>query len=40
MKVRELWRYKYSESILGIDVGDINNNLQKEIIAYSKSFFL
>ena len=37
MKVRELWRYKYGESILGIDVGDINNNGQNEIIAHSKS---
>lgn len=37
MKVLEIWRFKDAESILGIDVGDINNNGQNEIIAYSKS---
>ncbi len=37
MKVKELWRVKYNDSILGIELGDINNNGQKEIIAYSKT---
>ncbi|MFX1315319.1 MAG: hypothetical protein ACFE9T_05610 [Promethearchaeota archaeon] len=37
MKAKELWRFKYNESILGIELGDINSNGQIEIIAYTKT---
>ena len=35
--VKERWDFCFSESILGIEIGDINNNGQNEIIAFSKS---
>ncbi|MFX0041388.1 MAG: PQQ-binding-like beta-propeller repeat protein [Candidatus Hodarchaeota archaeon] len=37
MKVKELWRVKYNDPILGIEFGDINNNSHKEVIAYTKT---
>ena len=37
MKVKELWSFKFNEPILGIELGDINNNGQIEIIAYTKA---
>ncbi|MFX1411308.1 MAG: hypothetical protein ACFFA6_13240 [Promethearchaeota archaeon] len=40
MKAKELWRFKYNESILGIELGDINYNGQTEIIAYTKTGIL
>ncbi len=36
LKVKELWNFKYNEPILGIELGDINNNGQIEIIAITK----
>ncbi len=37
MFVKERWDFLNSESILGIEVGDINNNGSYEIVAFSKS---
>ncbi len=37
MYIKERWDFLNSESILGIEVGDINNNGSYEIIAFSKS---
>ncbi|MFX1418966.1 MAG: WD40 repeat domain-containing protein [Promethearchaeota archaeon] len=37
MKIKELWNFKYNEPILGIEIGDINNNGEVEIIAYTKT---
>ncbi|MFX0137655.1 MAG: hypothetical protein ACFFDN_28710 [Candidatus Hodarchaeota archaeon] len=37
MKVKEFWNFKYDEPILGIELGDINNNGQIEIVAYTKA---
>ena len=37
MYIKERWDFINSESILGIEVGDINNNGSYEIIAFSKS---
>ncbi|MFX1308864.1 MAG: hypothetical protein ACFE8C_04140 [Promethearchaeota archaeon] len=37
MKVKELWSFKYNEPILGIELGDINNNGEIEIIAYTRT---
>ncbi|UCD02320.1 MAG: WD40 repeat domain-containing protein [Promethearchaeota archaeon] len=36
LKVKELWNFKYNEPILGIELGDINNNGQTEIVAFTK----
>lgn len=37
LKIKELWNFKYNEPILGIELGDINNNGQIEIVAYTKA---
>jgi len=37
LKIHELWKYKHNEPILGLELGDINNNGQTELLAYSKS---
>ena len=37
MKVEKLWNLKCNEPILGIKLGDINNNGQIEAVAYTKS---
>ncbi|MFX0034974.1 MAG: hypothetical protein ACFE9I_04950 [Candidatus Hermodarchaeota archaeon] len=37
MKLRKFWKYKYSGSIYGIEIADINGNGKEEIIAYSKT---
>ncbi|MFX0106114.1 MAG: hypothetical protein ACFE75_11570 [Candidatus Hodarchaeota archaeon] len=37
MKIKELWSFKFNEPILGIELGDINNNGQIEIFAYTKA---
>lgn len=37
MKVKELWSFKFNEPIQGIELGDINNNGQIEILAYTKA---
>ncbi|UCC20390.1 MAG: hypothetical protein JSV62_03620 [Promethearchaeota archaeon] len=37
MKIKELWNFKYSEPILGIEIADINHNGQVEIIAHTKT---
>jgi len=37
MFVKERWDFLNGESILGIEIGDVNNNGQTEIIAFSKS---
>ena len=37
LKAKEIWDFKYSESIQGIELGDINNDGQIEIIAYTRN---
>jgi WD40 repeat protein len=37
LKEKELWRVKCNDPILGIELGDINNNGHKEIIAHTKT---
>jgi len=37
VKVEEIWNFKYIEPILGIELGDINNNGEIEIIAYTRA---
>jgi len=37
INIKELWDFHIHESILGIEIGDINNNGQNEIIGFSKS---
>ena len=37
MKVEKLWNLKCNEPILGIKLGDLNNNGQIEVVAYTKS---
>lgn len=37
MNMKEIWNYKHNESILGIEIGDINGNGKAEIITYSKT---
>jgi WD40 repeat protein len=40
LKIKELWNFEYNEPILGIELGDINNNGQIEIVAYTKAGML
>lgn len=35
--VKEHWKFRYNEPLLGIELGDINNNGQIEIVAFTKS---
>jgi len=35
--IKEQWAFRSSEPILGIEIGDVNNNAQNEFIAFSKS---
>jgi outer membrane protein assembly factor BamB len=37
VNIKERWAFDINESILGIEIGDINNSGKKEIIAFSKS---
>ncbi|MFX0040037.1 MAG: PQQ-binding-like beta-propeller repeat protein [Promethearchaeota archaeon] len=37
MQVIELWNFKHNEVILGIEIGDINNNGNIEIIAFTRT---
>lgn len=37
MKMKELWEYQCKDAIMGMTLGDINNNSQTELIAYSQS---
>jgi outer membrane protein assembly factor BamB len=37
VNIKEQWVFHSSEPILGIEIGDVNNNGQNEIIAFSKS---
>jgi WD40 repeat protein len=37
LNVIELWNFKYSEAILGVELGDINNDGQIEIVASTES---
>ncbi|TKJ23778.1 MAG: hypothetical protein CEE42_11735 [Promethearchaeota archaeon Loki_b31] len=37
VNIKEQWAFHSSEPILGIEIGDVNNNSQNEIIAFSKS---
>ena len=37
VNIKERWDFQATESILGIEIGDVNNNNQKEIIGFSKS---
>jgi WD40 repeat protein len=37
VNIKERWDFHFSEPILGIEIGDVNNNGQKEIIGFSKS---
>ncbi len=37
MKVEKLWNLECNDSILGIRLGDINNNGQIEVVAHTKS---
>jgi len=37
VNIKERWDFQATESILGIEIGDFNNNNQKEIIGFSKS---
>ncbi len=37
MQAKELWNFKYTESILGIELGDINNNGELEIVACTRT---
>jgi len=37
LKFKEIWNFKYNKPILGIELGDINNDGEIEIIAYTKT---
>ncbi len=37
MKVKELWSFKHYEPILGIKLGDINDDGQVEVVAYTET---
>lgn len=37
MNCKELWSFKYNAPILGLEIGDINGNGQKEILAFTKA---
>jgi len=37
LKEKEIWNFKTNDQILGIELGDLNENNQKEIVAYTKS---
>ncbi|HUW91462.1 MAG TPA: hypothetical protein VMV43_13210 [Candidatus Nanopelagicaceae bacterium] len=37
VNIKERWDFHFNEPILGIEIGDINNNGQNEIITFSKS---
>ncbi len=37
VNIKEQWAFHSNEPILGIEIGDVNNNGQNEIIAFSKS---
>jgi len=37
VNIKEQWDFHSNEPILGIEIGDVNNNGQNEIIAFSKS---
>ncbi|NVM44612.1 MAG: hypothetical protein HWN79_06830 [Candidatus Lokiarchaeota archaeon] len=37
VNIKERWEFHFSEPILGVEIGDINNNGQLEIIGFSKS---
>ncbi len=37
MIIKEHWKFRYNEPLLGIELGDINNNGQIEIVAFTKS---
>jgi WD40 repeat protein len=37
VQVKELWNFKHNESILGIELADINNNGVVEIIAFTRN---
>ena len=37
VNIKEQWNFHSSEPILGIEIGDINKNGQKEIVGFSKS---
>jgi len=37
VNIKEQWGFDSCEPILGIEIGDVNNNSQKEIIGFSKS---
>ncbi len=37
VSIKEHWEFYSSEKILGIEIGDVNNNGQKEIIGFTKS---
>ncbi|NVM19740.1 MAG: hypothetical protein HWN80_18710 [Candidatus Lokiarchaeota archaeon] len=37
VNIKEKWNFHSSESILGIEIGDLNNNSQNEILGFSKS---
>lgn len=38
--VKEHWKFTYDEPLLGIELGDINNNGQIEIVAFTKSGYV
>lgn len=40
MIAKEIWNFKYADPILGIELGDINNDEQVEIIAYTRTGML
>jgi WD40 repeat protein len=37
VNIKEQWAFHFNEPILGIEIGDVNNNSQNEIVAFSKS---
>ncbi|MFX1389888.1 MAG: WD40 repeat domain-containing protein [Promethearchaeota archaeon] len=37
MHVKEIWNLKYNNTIIGLELGDINNNGQTELIAYTNT---
>ncbi len=37
MKVEEIWNFQYDEPILGLKLGDINNDGKIEIVAHTKA---
>ena len=37
VEIKERWDFRFNESILGIEIGDVNNNYKKEIIGFTTS---